>query len=291
VRIARISPMVALLVAASFSWPVLSHVGGGQLKLAATTVHAAQNPTTMMPAQSAAKAREVVDRAIAALGGNTYLQVKDMTRELRLAQFGSTGGLEGFSKTWDYILLPDKNRTEYFKKRNIIYIYSGDKGWVMDRAGVEEATADNLEQYKEGLKRDIDNLFRYRLKEDGLIFRYGGTDLMDLKQVEWVEVIDRERRQFRVAFEKKTGLPIRAVYNSRDPETRVRVEEVEYFSNYQNVQGVETPMQVARERNGRKIYQAFLDGCQYNTGLAEAFFSRASLEEAYGKLNKKYKKK
>jgi len=276
VRITRVVVVGALLAA-----PVFWSTGLGL---------AAQNPNTMMPAQSAAKAQELINRAIEALGGNSYLNVKDITRQLRLAQFGSTSDLEGFSATWDYVLLPDKNRTEYFKKRNIISVYNGDKGWVMDRAGVEDATADNLEQYKDGLKRDIDNLFRYRLKEDGLIFRFGGSDLLDLKQVDWVEVIDRERRQFRVAFDKKTGLPMRAIYNTRDPETRVRVEEVEYYSNYHDVQGIQTPMQVARERNGRKVYQVFIESCQYNTGLAEPFFTRAALEETYAKLNKKKKK-
>jgi len=250
----------------------------------------AQNPNTMMPAQSTAKAREIIDRAITALGGKAYLNVRDISRELRLAQFGGTGDLEGFSLTWDFVLLPDKNRTEYSKKRNIIYVYNGDKGWVMDRAGVEEATAGNMEQYQDGLKRDIDNLFRYRLNEDGLIFRFGGSDLLDLKQVDWVHVIDRERREFRIAFDKKTSLPMRAEYSTRDPETRVRIQEVEYFSNYHDVQGVQTPMQVARERNGRKVYQVFLDACQYNTGLADSFFSREALEQTYAKLNKKKKK-
>lgn len=297
-RITRGFTICALLAAlaltdvgASFNWPAFSvtQLGWGQLRLVPPSV-AAQNPTTMMPAQSSAKAREVIDRAIAALGGPAYLQVKDVTRELRLAQFGTTGDLEGFSKTWDYIQLPDKNRTEYFKKRNIIYVYSGDKGWVMDRAGVEEASADNIEQYQDGLKKDIDNLFRFRLKEDGLIFRYGGGALLDFKQVDWVEVIDRERRQFRFAIERSTGLPMRAIYSTRDPETRVRYEETEYFSNYHVVQGIPTPMQVARERNGRKVYQAFIEKCDYNTGLTDAFFTSAALEETYNKLNKKKKK-
>ena len=251
---------------------------------------AAQNPTTMMPAESAAKAREVINRSIQALGGQTYLQVRDVTRHLRLAQFGGTGDLEGFTKIWDYVLLPSKNRTEYFEKRNIIYVFSGDQGWVMDRAGVEEASAVSIEQFQDGLKKDIDNLFRFRLNEDGLIFRYGGADLLDFKQVDWVEVIDRERRQFRFAIERSTGLPMRAIYSTRDPETRVRVEEVEYLSNYHAVQGVQTPMQVARERNGRKVYQGFIDKCEYNTGLSDAFFTRAALEETFAKGNKKKKK-
>jgi hypothetical protein len=279
-----------LFAGASVSWPVFQMaVGRGVLKLSPATV-AAQNPNTMAPAQSAARAREVIHRAIQALGGTAYLNVKDITREGRLAEFGSADQLEGFTRIWDYTILPDKNRTEYFKQRNIIQVFNGDKGWVMDRAGVEEAQAVSLERFQESLKKDIDILMRFRMNEDGLIFRYGGSDLLDLKQVEWVEVIDRERRQFRIAFEKSTALPIRAVYISRDPETRERIEEVEYLSNYQNVQGIMTPLQVWRNRNGRKVYQAFFENYQYNTSLAEALFTRASLDEAFAKGNKKKKK-
>ena len=41
---------------------------------------------------------------------------------------------------------------------------------------------------------------------------------------------------------------------------------------------------------GRKNYQAFYEGCQYNTGLADALFTRESLEQRFAELNKGKKK-
>ncbi len=276
------------------SWLLISNGVGtlapGELKFAPLVVHAQQNPNTLMPDQSAAKAREVIQRAIQALGGERYLNVRDMTRYARLASFDTSGDLSGFTKIWDFQLLPDKNRTEYYDKRNIIYAYNGDKGWVMDRAGVEDAPAAAVEDFLEGMKKDIDVLFRYRMKEEGLVFRYGGPDLLDLKQVEWVEVTDRDRRQMRIAFDVSTRWPIRAIYSVRDKETRARIQETEYISNYHSFQGIMTPKHIARERNGRKVYTAFIEDCQYNTGLADSLFTRESLEENYNKLNKKKKK-
>ena len=64
-----------------------------------------------------------------------------------------------------------------------------------------------------------------------------------------------------------------------------------YFSNYHTVQGIQTPLQVARERNGRKFFQVFYDECQYNTGLADSHFTKESLEQRFGELNKGKKKK
>jgi hypothetical protein len=259
------------------------------LLAAAWITTGAQNPNTMRPDQSTAKAREVIEQSIQALGGQSYLNVRDFTREGRLALY-TKDDLSGFNRIWDYTILPDKNRTEYYTDRNIIEVFNGEKGWTMDRAGVEDIPADRVKDFQDGMKRDLDILFRTRLKEDGLILRYAGSDLMDLKQVEWVEVIDRDRRQFRIAFDKNTHWPIRTVYNYRDPETRERIEEIEYYSNYRMVQGVQTPMSFSRDRNGRQLFKVFFETWTYNTGLAESLFSRESLEQTFASKNKKKKK-
>jgi len=54
---------------------------------------------------------------------------------------------------------------------------------------------------------------------------------------------------------------------------------------------VETPFQLARERDGRKIFQAFFSDCKYNSGLTDDMFTRASLEKRFSEIGKKDKKK
>ena len=133
------------------------------------------------------------------------------------------------------------------------------------------------------------DVLRYRLDEEGLAFRYQGSDVVDLKQVDWVELVDRERTSMRIALDRNTRLPIRAVIVSRDPLTRQRIEEVEYYANYHPIDGVMTPMQIQKQRNGINYYQVFFTAYRYNTGLDDALFTRASLEERWAKLNKKKK--
>lgn len=45
----------------------------------------------LLPEQSAAKARQVLQQVIAALGGPAFMSVRDTDCEGRVAQFGSTG--------------------------------------------------------------------------------------------------------------------------------------------------------------------------------------------------------
>jgi len=262
--------------------------GTAMLVSLSVPVHAQE---VLAPDASAAKAKQLIQQAIQALGDQAYLGVHDAYCEGRLAQFSSQGELSGYERFYDFWLLPDKNRTEYSKKRNIIETYNGDQGWVLDKAGVEVASADSVDSFKENLYRSADYLFRFRMDEPGLNFRYAGSDIVDLKRVDWVEVSDRERRTLRIALDQKTHLPRRVVSTVRDRATRQRLEEAEYYSNWFNLQGVMTPKQVTREHSGRTVYQVFYDTCKYNTGQQESFFTREALEQRWAELSKGKKKK
>jgi hypothetical protein len=251
----------------------------------------AQDDQFLMPEQSAAKAKQLLEEAIVALGGSTYLNVHDSTCTGRLGQFDHAGELTGFGHFIDYEVPPDKERQENLPKRNIIEVYNGDKGWDLDRGGVSQAPQVDLIDFVEGNKKDLDNILRYRIHEPDMIFRYAGPDIVDLKQVDWVELVDSDNRTIRIAIAKATHLPIRKVVDTRDAKTRMKSEEIEYYSNYHPLEGIQTPFQITRERNGIKIFQVFFDKCAYNTNLSNSLFTRESLEERWGRVGKKDKNK
>jgi hypothetical protein len=252
---------------------------------------AAQNPDEMLPDESAAKAKELLQEAIRGLGGSAYLNVHDATCTGRLSQFGHSGELHGFETFIDYTIPPFKDRTENFPKRNLITIMVEDKGWVLDRGGVSPAPETDVARNMDDVRKDIDNILRHRIHEAGMIFRYGGSDVVDLKESDWVELVDSENRTVRIAIARATHLPIRKVVQMRDPYTRTRADEVEYYSNYHPISGIETPYQITRERNGVKVYQVFFEKCEYNTNLSDSLFTKESLEERWAKIGKKPKEK
>jgi len=261
------------------------------LSLAAPKAATAQDDQFLMPDQSAAKAKQILQEAIVALGGSTYLNVHDSTCTGRIGQFDHSGELTGFGHFIDYEVPPDKERQENLPKRNIIEVYNGDKGWDLDRGGVSEAPQVDLIDFEQGNKIDLDNILRYRIHEPDMIFRYGGPDIVDLKQADWVELVDSDNRTIRIAIAAATHLPLRKVVDTRDPKTRMKSEEIEIYSNYHPLEGIQTPFQITRSRNGIKIFQVFFDKCEYNTNLDSSLFTRASLEDRWDKIGKKDREK
>jgi len=246
----------------------------------------AQNPDELLPAASAAKARAILDQAVQGMGGDAYLNAQNSDCSGRFAQFEHTGALGGFSEIRQLWQTPDKNRVEYGPKHNIAELYADGHGWSLDRGGVSELPASDFATYQESLKTGVNMILRFRLKEDGIILRYGGADVVDLKEVDWVEVADREQHDVRIAIDRKMHVPVRTAFASRD-ETGRRVETETRFSNYQLIDGVETPMQVVRLRDGVQVYQLFLESCHYNVNLPSDYFTRASLDNYFAQTHKK----
>jgi len=75
------------------------------------------------------KARAVLNQTIQALGGQAYLNLQDISQEGRTYSFyhGRPNSLG--IVFWRFYKFPDKDRIELTKKRDVIYVYNGDKGY------------------------------------------------------------------------------------------------------------------------------------------------------------------
>jgi hypothetical protein len=250
----------------------------------------AQNPDTLMPEASTAKAKQILQQLTDALGGPAYLNIHESDCEGRLARFGHNGELTGYTNFKDYWRYPDANRTDYSKKGVIINLYVGDQGWTLDKSGVSPLSASSVSDFQEQTKKDINNLLRVRIKEPGMIVRFGGTDIVDLKTVDWVDITDSEQRNFRLAVDQSTHLLVRAVITVQDENTRDRSVETTIFTNFQPMDGVRTPLQITSDHNGRRINQVFFTFCKFNPNLPADFFTQAALERRFSEVGSRKSK-
>jgi hypothetical protein len=259
--------------------------------VSAKTDSALQDPDTMMPDQSAARARQILAQLVDALGGPAYLQARERECDGRRAQFGHNGELDGFIDFKDYWRYPDKHRIDYSKKRNIIDLFNGNQGWTMDRGGVSDEPEKAVSDFQQMVKLSVDNLLRNRLKDPTLTVLYAGRGISDMHPIDWVEISDGDRT-LRLGVDRTSHLLLRSAMISVDEETRERTEETTIYTNYQRKDGVLVPLQVSRERDGHRFFQAFYENCTFQPNLPEDTFSRSALEKRYAEVgNKKDREK
>jgi hypothetical protein len=286
---------------------IMSLILGLALACACRVPVAAGQSQEYPPEQAAAKGRQVLQQVIAALGGQTYLNVRDAQCDGRAAQFGAAGTMMGFTLFRDIWLLPDKNRVEYFTKGEhtilgfftgsddllithggaMITVYNGNEGWSLDKAGVSNQPDDLIKNFNEQLKTEMNNMLRKRMNEPGVDVQYAGTDLIDLKEAEWIEFTDSDHREMRLGIDKFSHLPLRWVVATRNPDTRERTEVTTSYTQYMMMDGVKTPLSLELSRNDHKVSQTFLSSCKYNSDLAPQLFTRAALEQSAKEATKK----
>jgi hypothetical protein len=245
-----------------------------------------QNPDAMMPEQRVAKAREILNQLTEALGGPAYLEVRERECDGRRAQFGHAGELMGFIDFKDYWRYPDKHRIDYSKKGNIIDAFDGNQGWTMDRAGVSEEPTQAVSDFAVAAKYNVDNVLRFGLKDPNLSLNYAGQGIVDMHPVDWVEISD-DQRTLRLGIDRSSHLLLHSVMNSVDENTQERMQETTIYTNYQRKGSVMVALQVSRERNGERNYQAFYDTCTFDPHLPEDMFSKAALEKRYAQVGNK----
>jgi hypothetical protein len=155
---------------------------------------AAQNPDSMMPEESAAKAKQILKDLVNARGGAGYTQATEGECQGTRAQFGHNGAVMGYVGFTESRRWPDKERLEYSAKSHnlksilntvigvegldwshggaIVVVYNADQGWTLDRGGITDLPVTSIADFQEQVKRNIDNVLRVRLKEPGWLYHY-----------------------------------------------------------------------------------------------------------------------
>jgi len=222
------------------------------------------------------KGQKILEQTIQALGGQAYLNARDLRSEGRAYQFDHYEELSGMAIIVNYEKLPDKFRQEMGKKGDVVYVINGEHGWEKTFRGVKEMMPADVERIRTSRELSIDNILRFRLKEPGLEVSHIGVDMLDGRQVDLLEIVDSENRVVTLTIDRSSHLPIRREWVRRLPKTGDREENVETLGKYIRAKGsfVMVPTYIRRERNGIKIFEAFYNEVQAGGKLADSFFER-----------------
>jgi hypothetical protein len=220
------------------------------------------------------RARRVIDDCVTALGGPKFENVKSVVLTGRAYSFyrEQLNGLSiaRIARLWlDDVKDPSRKlavleREDFGKKFDWGVLFLQDDAYDITFRGARPLPTERVERYKLTTMYDIFYILRERLHEPGLILESRGADVWDNVPVEIVDITDKDNQTVTVYFHKSTKLPVRQVFSRLDPKTRERNEEVTLYTKYREVDGVQWPMTVQRNRNGEKVYEMFADDLEIN---------------------------
>jgi hypothetical protein len=273
--------IASLLVAVLFTASVALAQGFPPAQPATASTSAgwptAQFVATAAKDKGVAKAKQVLDDMIRALGGEAYVSMQDMTVEGRSYAFykGKPQGLGVLY--WRFWQAPDKDRYELTKQRDIIDLFVGDKAYETTYKGTVALDPKQLSDYLRRRDHSLEWVIRRWLPAKGTMILYDGTAIVEQDLVDKVTVLNADNDSVSIAVNPRTHLPVRKSYSYRDPIDRQFDEEAEVYSNYKLVLGINTPYATVRMENGDMSNQRFVNKVSYNTGLAATLFEPQGL--------------
>lgn len=221
---------------------------------------------------SVQKSFQILNEMIRALGGDAWLNVQNMQSEGRTYGFyhgqpNTTGTL--FWRFWEW---PDKERVELTKQRDVVELFTGDKGYEITYKGTAKQEPKELEDYLRRRNHSLEWVIRKWLPASGTMILYSGTALVERNLADQITVLSANNDSVTISIDGTTRLPVKIAYSWRDPNDRQFDEESTVFSNYKPVQGVQTPYSTVRYLDGEMTNQRFMTSITYNSALAPTLF-------------------
>jgi hypothetical protein len=222
--------------------------------------------------ENARQARALLDQAIQALGGQAFLNIRDIEQQGRTYSFYHGRPTSNGVLFWRFVEYPDRERIEVTPQRDVAYLYTGNKGYELTFKGPHAMEKKDLDDYLRRRRLSLETVLRTWVNDPTVALFYDGSALAGNLAAQQVTLINAKDEAVSLCFDPDTHLPIKKSYKWRDPVDKERNIEEELYDNYKPVQGVMTPDSFTRYYNGDMQTQRFVNSVHFNQGLDQAMF-------------------
>jgi hypothetical protein len=253
----------------------------GQAQNETAPPQSSSQPSKSAPAitpdqENARKAKAIIDQALQALGGQTYLTIRDREQQGRGYGFHHGEPTGGGNVFWSFTEFPDKERVEVTKERDIAELYVGNKGWEITYKGPHPLDPKDLDDYLRRRRFSLDTVLRTWVNDPGVVLLYEGAANAAQHPASQITLINSQNESVTLYFDTDTHLPVKKSFSWRDPVDKQKNIEEEVYENYRAVSGVMAPYNITRYFNGDMASQRFLNSVTINQGLDPAMFDPKS---------------
>jgi len=253
----------------------------GQAQNETAPPQSSSQPSKSAPAitpdqENARKAKSIIDQALQALGGQTYLTIRDREQQGRGYGFHHGEPTGGGNVFWSFTEFPDKERVEVTKERDIAELYVGNKGWEITYKGPHPLDPKDLDDYLRRRRFSLDTVLRTWVNDPGVVLLYEGAANAAQHPASQITLINSQNESVTLYFDTDTHLPVKKSFSWRDPVDKQKNIEEEVYENYRAVSGVMAPYNITRYFNGDMASQRFLNSVTINQGLDPAMFDPKS---------------
>jgi hypothetical protein len=232
------------------------------------------------------RGRKLLDQMLEALGGDAWLNRKNVKELGHLARFfrgAPTGIVVDFTATRQFANgdRPDAQRVGYItdksmilpgKKIDIVQIWANNTGHEVTYKGNATLPQEQIDDYYRRQDHSIESIFRVWLKAPGVMVVAEGSTMVERRLTERVSILSANNDAVTLDIDASTHLPRRRTFETRNPKFKDIDEDAEEYDDYHTIQGLPTSFTITRYHNGDMASQTFFSKIEYDVDLPPGTF-------------------
>lgn len=232
------------------------------------------------------RAEAIIKRAVEALGGAAYLNVRTVVGRGNYTPYakGVPGDLVAFL---DYLAFPDRERTE-FRSRGVrsiqtnVGVGADATGWIYDgmARSLHDMRPEQIEDFRFAMRTSMDNLLRGWWRKEGARLSYlGRREAGVARRNEAVRLAYPDGFTVDYEFGARDFLPAKVSYKRKDKEGEEQQEE-DRFLRHMTFAGVTVPFVIDHYRAGVQTSRINYDSVEFNQPAPDSLFAKPANAKA-----------
>src|ERR1700678_1695635 len=165
-------------------------------------------------AKNAKQARTVLDAMVQALGGQAWLNMKNVERHGQVAAFFHGHPDLGTTEYFEFHQWPDHDRLEFTKHRDVVQFYVGRTGEEVTYKGRAALPQDLVDDYLRRRDHSIETVVKNWMNDPKTILIYEGQRLAERHLADQVTLISPENESVTIQTDVQTHLPLRRTFGA-----------------------------------------------------------------------------
>jgi len=231
--------------------------------------------------------KKLIDQMVEALGGEAWRTRKDLQVSGRTAAFyrgapnGTVIDYTGWRRFPDATqggaerigFLTDKSMILPGKKIDVVQVWTGGNGYEVTYKGRTTLPKDQVADYYRRQDHSIESVVEKWIKAPGVMILSEGSTMVERRIADKVTILSANNDAVTLELDASSHLPLRRAFKWRNETFNDFDEEAETYDDYHTVQGIPTPYNITRYRNGDMVNQRFVTRVVYNQGLSPDLFN------------------
>ena len=232
--------------------------------------------------------RRLLDEMLKALGGEAWLSKRNEYIEGQTAPFFKgqpSGGVVRFVewKKFAQGSAPELDRVEFVSYRGMIepgtvrqvaHLWTADNGYEFTYKGRTTLPGKQVTDYMRRRAHTLEEVMRTWVKQPGVMVVYEGQGMRDRRPVDKVSVLTANNDAVTIEIEQGSHLPLQRSFQWRNEQFKDHDIDEEVYGDWREYDGVETPMNVTRYRNGDMADQTFYKKVRFNQPVSDDLFDK-----------------